>query len=233
VISKYLINLDGRPDRLETSKKQLQNLGLVFQRISAIDGKNIHGNSFLTSNVLACWQSHLLAYETFLASDANYALILEDDFEICKPSKFEKNLQKWSSVEYDLVQIGFLVPGFYNKFKYIFEEIEKGFFNLLSKFFSLMKFHSLGSRLRISEASTTPIWMTASSFLPGTHAYLISRSLAEAIVMEGASNLSADEYFIALSKMRSFKIGRLWKSHVEQNGSEPSIQIRFTREEIG
>jgi GR25 family glycosyltransferase involved in LPS biosynthesis len=206
---------------------------LFFQRISAIDGKNIHGNSFLTSNVLACWQSHLLAYETFLGSGARYALILEDDFEICKPSKFEKNLRKWSSVEYDLVQIGFLVPGFYNKFKYIFEEFEKGFFKLLSKFFSLMKFHSLGSRLRIREASTTPIWMTASSFLPGTHAYLISRSLAESIVMEGASNLSADEYFIALSKMRSFKIGRLWKSHVEQNDSEPSIKKRFTREEIG
>jgi GR25 family glycosyltransferase involved in LPS biosynthesis len=233
VIPKYLINLDSRPDRLETSTKQLKNLGLFFQRISAIDGKNIHGNSFLTSNVLACWQSHLLAYETFLGSGARYALILEDDFEICKPSKFEKNLRKWSSVEYDLVQIGFLVPGFYNKFKYIFEEIEKTFFNFLSKFFALIKLHSLSSRLRISEASTTPIWMTASSFLPGTHAYLISRSLAESIVMEGASNLSADEYFIALSKMRSFKIGRLWKSHVEQNDSEPSIKKRFTREEIG
>jgi hypothetical protein len=51
--------------------------------------------------------------------------------------------------------------------------------------------------------------------------------------MEGASNLSADEYFIALAKMRSFKIGRLWKSQVGQNGSYPSILQRFKREEIG
>jgi hypothetical protein len=32
--------------------------------------------------------------------------------------------------------------------------------------------------------------------------------------------------------MRSFKIGRLWKSQVGQDDSRPSIQQRFKREEI-
>lgn len=231
MIQKYLINLDNRPDRLETSAKQLHNLGIDFRRISATDGNNLPGNSFLTSNVLACWQSHLLAYKTFLSSEAKYALILEDDFEVLKPSHFELNMDKWSSTEYDLVQIGFLLPGFYNKFRIVFEEIEKLFFKLLSKIALLLKLQSLSSRLRVREATATPIWMTASSFLPGTHAYLINRSLAEAIIKEGASNLSADEYFISLAKMRSFKIGRLWKSQVGQNGSQPSILKRFKWEE--
>jgi GR25 family glycosyltransferase involved in LPS biosynthesis len=231
VIQKYLINLDSRPDRLETSTKQLRNLGIDFHRISAIDGKGLPGNRFLTSNVLACWQSHLLAYKTFLSTNAEYALILEDDFEILETSQFESNLIKLSSSGYDLVQIGFLLPGFYNKFRFLFEEIEKLTFKILGRVAALLKYQSLNSRLRVREASSTAIWMTASSFLPGTHAYLISRSLAEAIIMEGASNLSADEYFISLAKMRSFKIGRLWKSQVRQNSSQPSIQQRFKRQE--
>lgn len=232
MIQKYLINLDSRPDRLETSTKQLRNLGIDFQRISAIDGKDLPSNRFLTPNVLACWQSHLLAYKNFLGTNAQYALILEDDFEILKTSKFESNLLKWSSSGYDLVQIGFLLPGFYNKFRIVFEEVEKFTFKMLGKLAALLKDKSINSRLRVREASSTAIWMTSSSFLPGTHAYLISRSLAEAIIMEGASNLSADEYFISLAKMRSFKIGRLWKSQVGQNSSQPSIQQRFKRQEI-
>jgi hypothetical protein len=157
---------------------------------------------------------------------------LEDDFEILKTSKFESNLLKWSSSGYDLVQIGFLLPGFYNKFRIVFEEVEKLTFKILGWVAALLKYQSISSRLRVREASSTAIWMTSSSFLPGTHAYLISSSLAEAIIMEGASNLSADEYFISLAKMRSFKIGRLWKSQVGQNSSHPSIQQRFKRQEI-
>lgn len=37
----YLINLDRRPDRLEKSKKQLDALGIEFERISAIDGQTL------------------------------------------------------------------------------------------------------------------------------------------------------------------------------------------------
>jgi GR25 family glycosyltransferase involved in LPS biosynthesis len=227
-----LINLESRPDRLETSTIQFRNVGMDFQRIEAIEGKSLPDNRFLTSNVLACWQSHLLAYETFLLSKAAYALILEDDFQIHKTSRFKSNLVKWTSSEYDLVQIGFLLPGLFNKFRITFEEIEKLLFKVLGFFATTLRIRSLNSRLRVREARFTPIWMTASSFLPGTHAYLISRSLAGAIIADGASNLSADEYFIALAKMRSFKIGRLWKSQVGQNGSQPSIQKRFKQEEI-
>lgn len=228
----YLINLESRPDRLATATNQLNKLKLDFQRIQAVDGSGLPSNRFLTSNVFACWQSHILTFEAFLRSEAKYALILEDDFVILQPSSFDRNMNKWTSLEFDLLQIGFLVPGFYNKFRMVFEEIEKLFFKLLSKIAVITKLHSISSRLRVREAGTTPFWMTASSFLPGTHAYLISRSLASAIVTEGASNLSADEYFIALAKMRSFKIGRLWKSRVGQNGSQPSIQQRFKIEEI-
>lgn len=95
-IRVYLINLDRAPERLAEMTERLQAIGLSFERVPAIDGRGIdlatadrrrvderryvrcHGK-VLNPNEVGCYWSHVRAIETFLASGAEFGLILEDD----------------------------------------------------------------------------------------------------------------------------------------------------------
>lgn len=93
-LQTYVINLDRSKDRWDAIAQQLQGLGLPFTRIPAVDGKQAspeqracldetsyqkkHGKPSLPGE-LGCYLSHVKAIQTFLLSDALFALILEDD----------------------------------------------------------------------------------------------------------------------------------------------------------
>ena len=177
--------------------------------------------------MLACVRSHYLTYEKFLASANDFALILEDDFEISKAKRVKEILEGNQFAQFDLLQIGFLNHGIFNKIRWTFEEIEKLIFRSVSFLSNIIGNHSLRSRLRVREAAETPKGFTMSSFFPGTHSYIVSRSMAMSLLANTSTNLSADEYFIALSKMRSFRMARTSRSTVTQDGSVPSIENRF------
>lgn len=90
----YVINLDRSKERLTEITRQLNELGLQFERISAIDGKlandtqracineqayqKKHGKQSLPGE-LGCYLSHVKAIQTFLNTNDEFALILEDD----------------------------------------------------------------------------------------------------------------------------------------------------------
>ena len=92
----YLINLDRRPDRLSYVSKQLDSIGLPFERFSAIDGQkedailpDIRRELFIINQKnkpvrgeIACAASHLAVWKRFLATNEEYALVLEDDIDI-------------------------------------------------------------------------------------------------------------------------------------------------------
>lgn len=96
-IKTYLINLDGSHSRLSTATEQLNAEGWKFERYSAYDGrgkklsdfysyndketKNILGRSLLNSEI-GCFLSHYGCVQNFLASDADYLVVLEDDLTI-------------------------------------------------------------------------------------------------------------------------------------------------------
>lgn len=100
-IAVYVINLDGSAERLEAIRARLDAFGLEFERISAIDGRKLdlstvadydsaRAESYvgrgLVGGEIGCYRSHLDAAARFLASDATYALILEDDaLPLCDP----------------------------------------------------------------------------------------------------------------------------------------------------
>ncbi len=225
----FLINLDDRTDRLESSKKQLNAVGLEFTRLPAVSFTEVEESMFLTAPVLACWKSHLKAYSSLVASDFDYALVLEDDFSIYSPKKFQKFLNNLELEKYDLLQIGFLLPGLLNRMRWIYEELEKLFFYTLGFFAAIVGLRSLSNRLRVAESRSAPLNFTQSSFMPGTHAYLISRHMALTLTNLDTPQLSADEFLIALSKMRSFRMSRFWRSLITQSNSAPSINNRFLR----
>lgn len=91
----FVINLDRSPERLEQMAMQLKNIGLDFERISAVDG-NAQTDEFLNKYYssklnrkkyyaplkkaeIGCYISHLKACEKIVRDNLDYAIILEDD----------------------------------------------------------------------------------------------------------------------------------------------------------
>lgn len=90
----FLINLDGSDDRLASADVALKAAGLRYDRLSAFDGRQLDLAKFeeydpdatlrymgraLVGGEIGCYMSHLKAAQAFLRSDAQHALVLEDD----------------------------------------------------------------------------------------------------------------------------------------------------------
>lgn len=93
----YLINLDTSIDRLAQADAELKKYNIEYQRISAVDGRQLDVQNFYLYNAarsnaytgrdligseIGCYLSHKKALETFVNSDADYGLILEDDLKL-------------------------------------------------------------------------------------------------------------------------------------------------------
>jgi len=93
----YVINLDRDAERLESVRSNLAALGLSFERIPAVVGKELPDwrervdmKAYAWRNrqdeprpgEIGCYLSHLKAMETFLRTDAAWCVILEDDVEV-------------------------------------------------------------------------------------------------------------------------------------------------------
>ena len=92
----YLINLDRAPMRRAYMEEQLNRYQLPFTRIAAVSGdalvepiKGFNERAYhlrtgkqKNKNEIGCYFSHLKVMETFLGSDAQYALVLEDDAQL-------------------------------------------------------------------------------------------------------------------------------------------------------
>jgi len=93
----YLINLDSSTDRLAQASAELKKHNIEFERISAVDGRKLdvkecsqydskRSNAYtgrdLLGSEIGCYLSHKKALETFVNSDADLGLILEDDLHL-------------------------------------------------------------------------------------------------------------------------------------------------------
>jgi glycosyl transferase family 25 len=90
----WVINLDRAPGRLARVSEQLARLGLPWTRLAAVDARALdgaqraaldeaafesrHGKTPVPGE-LGCYLSHLEVMRAFLASRAQFALVLEDD----------------------------------------------------------------------------------------------------------------------------------------------------------
>lgn len=92
----YVINLDGSDERFNTISKALSKQQVKFIRIPAFDGRKADPINFseydesktlaymgrkLSGGEIGCYFSHIKCAKTFLDSDADYAVVLEDDVE--------------------------------------------------------------------------------------------------------------------------------------------------------
>lgn len=92
----YIINLDRAKDRWAQISAHLDSLGLAYTRVPAVEGRHIslptddydeaaylrlHGK-LTNPNEIGCYLSHVKVMREFLASEADYAIILEDDAKL-------------------------------------------------------------------------------------------------------------------------------------------------------
>jgi glycosyl transferase family 25 len=90
----FLINLDRSPERLALATENFSKVGMPFQRIAGFDASKedvslcqidqpaftrIHGKKLIRKGEIGCYQSHLRAIQAFLATEKDFAIILEDD----------------------------------------------------------------------------------------------------------------------------------------------------------
>ena len=76
----YCINLDRRSDKWERCEAQYSNMNVEVQRISGVDGRDVHDVPFPTRpGHYGCLMSHLKILEDAQSNNYGSILILEDD----------------------------------------------------------------------------------------------------------------------------------------------------------
>jgi glycosyl transferase family 25 len=112
-----VINLARRPDRLARLGAQLDALGIRWQRVEALDALQastteldavIHSNGplgRLGDGDRACTVSHTRAWTAFIASEAPFGLLLEDDIYLSRDVGAIVASTDWIPGEVDLIKL--------------------------------------------------------------------------------------------------------------------------------
>lgn len=169
-----LINLAESKDRLSKMTCRLKKLGVEYERIEAINGKQLTQatkdsltypyNHFeskvrytreLTDGEIGCFLSHRMCWEKLVASNEDFALIMEDDIEISTLASKYLLSSSWVPPSVDICQLSCL------------ETIQKG--RIKNDFLKIDEFVTL-----IIPVYPTPL---------GCQCYLISKHAAKTALM--------------------------------------------------
>jgi GR25 family glycosyltransferase involved in LPS biosynthesis len=225
MVSAYLINLEGERTRRNNCIESWPFTEIELKIVNAINQSSLDP-TYVTPGVAAIWASHKKAMLEFLSSGEDYAIILEDDFQFINVSRFRDAMDTSIKNEVDFLQFGFLITGLDILLSKFLKNCEYQVFRVAGSFLSFIGVKT--SRMRFVEAANYPRSLIPFQVLPGAHAYLISRRLAKAIVdSTNEQFLAADNFFMSLAPMRTFKITRVKESTIGQRKIPSTIDNRF------
>ena len=231
-IPLYVINLDRDADRWDSVVQETATSLFKTYRVDAINAHELPEHDFVSSGVHAAWLSHLKAMGIFLESDAEFALIAEDDFHIINLKELSSQIEVLNTLKWDMVQLGFLKPGIDTKIKILVANTEGQIFNLLGKLSQLpgLTSKSFSSRMRVKQSLITPKGFVVDDCQPGAHFYLVRRSFCQSIsVLNDPQFLSVDDFYTALSRMRTFRMLRIKRNLATQKPFSAWSGPRFKR----
>jgi hypothetical protein len=231
-IPLYVINLEGDANRWDSVIQETANTFFETIRVDAIKAGDLPEHDFISSGVHAAWLSHLKAIRAFLDSDAEFAIIAEDDFHIASLRELLNTVENLKSLPWDMVQLGFLYPGIDTRVKILLANTEGTVFNLLGKLSQLpgLTTKSFSSRMRVKQSLGTPKGFVVDDCQPGAHFYLVRRSFCKSISkLNDPQFLSIDDFYTALSKMRTFKMLRIKRRLATQKPFSAWAGPRFKR----
>lgn len=177
----YVINMDKSSDRLKNMERNVPIMGKPFNRISAIVGKELSKEDlkqyttdscqlFCTPSMIGCYLSHKKTWETMIANNDKYALIMEDDCELI--DSFQQDLKNvldeliLRDPDFDFIYLGCLGMC----------DPEKSY-NSIAYLQGLFMSHFDSNKKQVSHTY---------SFIPeapiGFHCYIISQKCAKEIV---------------------------------------------------
>ena len=222
-----MINVDSRTDRLANIDAQRDKVPFKLERFSAVTPTNLacEDSRFVSPAVAACWNSHVSLFNRIFEDGVDIALVFEDDFDLGSID-LRDCVEFMISNDVDILQLGFLRGT-------IGRQIDlwsRNFLHLV--LFALMRLYKLvPALLRIreiqllSEMRFDRIKYVPHDFRFGTHAYIITSKAAKEIRnLNNPQFLAADDFFVALSKMKSFNMARFLFSKVSQIKSASSIR---------
>ena len=231
-IHLYVINLDRDIDRWDSVLNESAHGFIETHRVKAIDARDLPSQDFVAPGVHAAWLSHLKAINAFLETGLDFAIIAEDDFHIKKPSDLLTYIKTLSNLDWDMVQFGFLKPGIDTRIKLLisyFESIIFKYLGILSQMPGLAS-RKFSSRMRVRQSLTTPKGFVIDDCQPGAHFYLVTRSFCQSIsTLNNPQFLSIDDFYTALSRMRTFRMLRVKKNLVTQKPFTAWAGPRFKR----
>jgi GR25 family glycosyltransferase involved in LPS biosynthesis len=221
----FVINLESRKDRLISSQNQFQKLQIPFTRISAVTPDNLTSDDFFVKPaVAACWESHLSVYEIMVLENIDIALICEDDINF---GNFDLDLliDAMHQEQIHVLQIGFLYGTIGRKIDFLGRNFLHFILLLIKKVrFLFPSSEKWQNSPQLMDLSVHRPWLVPADFRFGTHCYLISQNAAARILsIGGIQFLAADDFLVALAKMRFFDIRRLFVSKCGQSNSPSSI----------
>lgn len=226
----YVINLDRRPDRWVQFLDNSSLIKIPIVRFPAVDGFNLP-KSVLRSPapIVACWMSHQAVAKEFLSTDADHCLILEDDIDI-RTIDAELLEQLWSRDfnGIDLLQVGFCIHQ--NRlFNRAMHSVQVSAVETLArlrilKFAFSQRFLKERYGYKFEYLPNLEVVVAVNTFELGTHAYIISRNFAKAMIsFNDPVYLPADLALMELVRTEHYRGARLTRSLVGQSDSPSSI----------
>lgn len=113
----YLINLARSPERLLRMKEQFAKASIPFERVDAVDGKNLSNDEIaaivccpswtqpLTRTEIGCFLSHRKCLELLAAGEDRFAAIFEDDITLSKDAQRFFVSDDWIPADAELIKI--------------------------------------------------------------------------------------------------------------------------------
>ena len=136
----FLINLDRSGDRLERFSRRAAELSTPFTRVSAVDAEKLSQSEIspsgrkgyfreLVRGEIACYKSHIKALRTFMDSEVEYGVILEDDAVLSQDFNklmaaligSHRGSSDWDLVKLDGEKSGRILRGYIGKGHYLVE----------------------------------------------------------------------------------------------------------------
>lgn len=123
-VKVFLINLDKSTDRLAACVDRLQQYNVEFERISAVYGADLSDQEVaqhydqslnerkffrpLAAGEIGCYMSHRKAWQKIIDEDLDYAVILEDDFNVEQDLNHVFSLLDTITKEWDHIKLSAL-----------------------------------------------------------------------------------------------------------------------------
>ena len=224
----FVINLDERIDRWLSLESEIEKLGLDVISISAVSFRDLDQAdfSFVSKEVAACFLSHIKALEAFLESGDSHGLIVEDDFFVENriPHMFSSLL-----MNLNFLQVGYLKTSLIERLNIRYQNFFNIYLGLLLRAGVKLKFpKALMNKYLLLERRGVSLGVALNDVRPGAHAYIVDRKFATYCRQINIPiALSTDALFIAISQMRTVRVGRTRKSYFGQTKSPTSIAQRF------